>query len=70
MREHFQYYGFDLGFLMTSAFFSELDSRNLALGIRFEPVLGGLSRLKEKACNTSMQMVRSNEKIIQYIVIV
>ena len=42
VREHFQYYGFDLGFLMTSAFFSELDSRNLALGIRFEPVLGGL----------------------------
>ena len=33
---------FDLGFLMTSAFFSELDSRNLILGIRFEPVLGGL----------------------------
>ena len=28
---HIIYYGFDLGFLMTSAFFSELDSRNLTL---------------------------------------
>ena len=35
---------------------------DLTLGIRFEPVLGGLSRLKEIASHTSMQMVRSNEK--------
>ena len=34
------------------------------LGIRFEPVLGGLSRLKEMALYSSMQMVRSNKKII------
>ena len=34
----------------------------LTLGIRFEPVLGGLSRLKEIASHTSMQMVRSTEK--------
>ena len=35
---------------------------DLTLGIRFEPVLGGLSRLKEIASHTSMQMVRLNEK--------
>ena len=35
---------------------------DLTLGIRFEPVLGSLSRLKEIASHTSMQMVRSNEK--------
>ena len=35
---------------------------DLTLGIRFEPVLGGLSRVKETASHTSMQMVRSNEK--------
>ena len=35
---------------------------DLTLGIRFEPVLGGLPRLKEIASHTSMQMVRSNEK--------
>ena len=35
---------------------------DLTLGIRFEPVFGGLSRLKEIASHTSMQMVRSNEK--------
>ena len=35
---------------------------DLTLGIRFEPVLDGLSRLKEIASHTSMQMVRSNEK--------
>ena len=35
---------------------------DLTLGIRFKPVLGGLSRLKEITPYTSMQMVRSNEK--------
>ena len=35
---------------------------DLTLGIRFEPVLGGLSRLKEIASHTSMQMVSLNEK--------
>ena len=35
---------------------------DLTLEIRFEPVLGGLSRLKEIASHTSMQMVRLNEK--------
>ena len=39
---------------------------NLTLGIRFEPVLGGLSRLKEIAPYTSMQMVSSNENNIVY----
>ena len=39
---------------------------NLTLGIRFEPVVGGLSRLKEMAPDTSMQMVRSNENNIVY----
>ena len=39
---------------------------NLTLGIRFEPVLGGLSRLKEIAPHTSMQMVRSNKNNIIY----
>ena len=37
---------------------------NLTLGIRFEPVLGGLSRLKEIAPHTSMQMVSSNKNNI------
>ena len=36
------------------------------MGIRFEPVLGGLSRLKEIAPHTSMQMVRSNKNNIIY----
>ena len=31
VREHFQYFGFDLGFLMESAFVSELD---LTLGFQ------------------------------------
>ena len=35
---------------------------DLTLGIRFEPLLSGLSRLKEIASHTSMQMVRLNEK--------
>ena len=39
---------------------------NLTLAIRFEPVLGGLSRLKEIAPYTSMQMVRSNKNNIIY----
>ena len=39
---------------------------NLTLGIRFEPVLGCLSRLKEMAPYTSMQMVSSNENNIVY----
>ena len=34
---------------------------NLTLGIRFEPVLGGLSRLKEMPLYHSIKMVRSNE---------
>ena len=34
---------------------------DLTLGIRFEPVLGGLSRLKEMAPDTSMPMVRSSK---------
>ena len=38
----------------------------LTLGIRFEPVLGGLSRLKEIAPYTCMQMVRSNKNNIIY----
>ena len=38
----------------------------LTLGIRFEPVLGGLSRLKEIAPYTRMQMVRSNKNNIIY----
>ena len=42
--------------------FSYMHFLDLTLGIRFEPVLGGLSRLKEIASHTSMQMVRSNEK--------
>ena len=36
------------------------------MGIRFEPVLGGLLRLKEIASHTSMQMVRSNKNNIIY----
>ena len=61
-----------MGFLLMSAFlrpvlgglgqFLYMHFLDLALGIRFEPVLGGLSRLKEIASHTSMQMVRSNEK--------
>ena len=39
---------------------------DLTLGIRFEPVLGGLSRLKETAPYTCMQMVRSNKNNIIY----
>ena len=39
---------------------------DLTLGIRFEPFLGGLSRLKEIAPHTSMQMVRSNKNNIIY----
>ena len=39
---------------------------DLALGIRFKPVLGSLSRLKEIAPHTSMQMVRSNKNNIIY----
>ena len=39
---------------------------DLSLGIRFEPVLGGLSRLKEIAPYTCMQMVRSNKNNIIY----
>ena len=35
---------------------------DLTLGIWCEPVLGGLSRLKEIASHNRMQMVRSNEK--------
>ena len=35
---------------------------DLTLGIWCEPVLGGLSRLKEIASHDRMQMVRSNEK--------
>ena len=34
---------------------------DLTLGIRFEPVLGGLSRLKEMAPDTSMPMARSSK---------
>ena len=61
-----------LGFLLMSAFlrpvlgglgqFLYMHFLDLTLGIRFEPVFGGLSRLKEIASHTSMQMVRSNEK--------
>ena len=39
---------------------------DLTLGIRFEPVLGGLSRLKEIAPYTCIQMVRSNKNNITY----
>ena len=39
---------------------------NLTLGIQFEPVLGGLSRLKERAPYTSTQIVLSNENNIVY----
>ena len=39
---------------------------DLTLGIRFEPVLGVLSRLKEISPDTSMPMVRSNENNIIY----
>ena len=39
---------------------------DLTLGIGFEPVLGGLSRLKDIALHTSMQMVRSNKNNIIY----
>ena len=39
---------------------------DLTLGIRFEPVLGGLSRLKETAPYTCMQMARSNKNNIIY----
>ena len=63
-----------MGFLLMSAFlrpvlgglgqFLYMHFLDLTLGIRFEPVLGGLSRVKEIASHTSMQMVRSNEKII------
>ena len=61
-----------LGFLLMSAFlrpilgglgqFLYMHFLDLTLGIRFEPVLGGLSRLKEIASHISMQMVRLNEK--------
>ena len=61
-----------LGFVLMSAFlrlvlgdlgqFLYMHFLDLTLGIRFEPVLGGLSRVKETASHTSMQMVRSNEK--------
>ena len=39
---------------------------DLTLGIWFEPVLGGLSRLEEIAPHTSMQMVRLNKNNIIY----
>ena len=39
---------------------------NLTLEIRFQPVLGSLSRLKEIAPQTSMQMVRSHKNNIIY----
>ena len=39
---------------------------DLTLGIRFEPVLGGLSRLKEIAPYISMQMVRLNKNNFIY----
>ena len=39
---------------------------NVTLGIRFEPLFGGLSRLEERAPYTSMQIVRSNENNIVY----
>ena len=39
---------------------------NLTLGIWFQPVLGSLSRLKDIASHTSMQMVRSNKNNIIY----
>ena len=38
----------------------------LTLGIRFEPVLGGLSRLKEMAPYTSMPSMSANENNILY----
>ena len=39
---------------------------DLTLGVRFEPVLGGLSRLREIASHTSLQMVRSNKNNFIY----
>ena len=50
-----------------SIYFAEICTfLNLTLGIPFETVLGSLSRLKEMAPYSSMQMVRSNENNIIY----
>ena len=52
------YLTFSRNFGVTSGFSWNLN--------RFEPVLGGLSRLKEMAPYTSMPMMRSNENNIIY----